>query len=748
MSDNEAPDGLPADTAILEFIDGCETPPSVKEVARAFSLPQEARAPLRRRLKALAAAGRIAKQRGRRLAAPDQLPEVTVLIVRRVDRDGTLLAVPAIETDGPQPSIRILPDKRGGRAPRVGQQVLARLRKISGARYEGRVMRVLDSQPRRLFGVVTSARGGFVLQQAERGGRDTIMLEKNGDIPSAEGELVEAELLPRRGYIGKTARIIENLGPADAPGAFSALALAEFDIPHVFPDDAIVETNGLKVPPSRGRRDLRDLPFVTIDGADARDFDDAVFAVPVEGGGWNIMVAIADVAHYVRPKSALDNEARRRGNSVYLPDRVVPMLPEALSNDLCSLRPGEPRAALVADMSFDENGGMRDAVFHRALIRSSARLTYDQVQSWHEGTASADDIGTSTDILQNLFGAWEALDSARQERQPLALNLKERRVRLDENGTPVEIMQRSQSDSQRLIEDFMIAANVAAAQSLIKSKRPCVFRVHDQPDPEKADGLHDLAAAVGAKLSRGQVLRPLHFNAILAHVKDTPDEKMINEAVLRSQSKAVYSTDNIGHFGLALRDYAHFTSPIRRYADLLVHRALIDMLAGGNAPRDGLGGVVAADMGDICSHISETETRAAGAERRTIDRFAAALFAKHAGQVLDGVVSGVTGSGAFVSLGDGAADGFLPIRSLPDDYYVINDAGMQMRGRHNGLTVSVGDSIEVLVVEVTPINGGILLAYTGGGSTNRTHRQGKNTPKRHRAGRKSSNHKGRKPRRR
>ncbi len=748
MTDHEASNGLPSDTAILEFIDGCETPPSVKEVARAFSLPQEARAPLRRRLKTLASQGRIAKQRGRRVAAPDQLPEVTVLIVRKVDRDGSLLAVPAIETDGPQPSFRILPDKRGGRAPRTGQQVLARLRKIAGARYEGRIIRVLDSAPRRLFGVVTSGRGGLVLQQAERGGRDTIMLEKNGDIPSNEGDLVEAELLPRRGYIGKTARIIDNLGPADAPGAFSALALAEFDIPHVFPEDAAAETEGMKVPPARGRRDLREVPFVTIDGADARDFDDAVFAAPVKGGGWTIMVAIADVAHYVRPKSALDGEARRRGNSVYLPDRVVPMLPEALSNDLCSLRPDEPRAAMVAEMSFDGAGGMLDAVFHRALIRSSARLTYDQVQAWHEGTVSAEDIGTAAEILQSLFGAWQALDSARQDRQPLALNLKERRVLLDDSGLPVEITQRSQSESQRLIEDFMIAANVAAAQALIRAKRPCVFRVHDQPDPEKADGLHDLATAVGAKLSRGQVLRPRHFNAILAHVKDTPDEKMINEAVLRSQSKAVYSTDNIGHFGLALRDYAHFTSPIRRYADLLVHRALIDMLAGAKVPRDGLGGVVAADMVDTCSHISETEARAAGAERRTIDRFAAALFSDRKGQVLEGVVSGVTGSGAFISLGDGAADGFLPVRSLPDDYYVINDAGMQMRGRHNGLALSVGDIVEVLVVDVTPIHGGILLAYTGGGSTNSARPKGKGGAKRGRAGRKSPNHKGKKPRRR
>lgn len=716
MTDDPSAGGLPSDSAIIDFIDGCDTPPSVKEVARAFSLPQESRAPLRRRLRELAEQGRIAKQPGRRIASPDQLPEVTVLMIRKIDRDGTLLAVPATETSGPAPSVRLTADKRGGRAARVGQQVLARLKRISGARYEGRIIRVLESTQRRLFGTVIAGRGGLVLQQAERGGRDTITLQRNDDLPADEGDLVEAELLPRRGYLGKTARIIDNLGPADAPGAFSALALAEFDIPHDFPDATIAETDGMKVPDPRGRTDLRDRPFVTIDGADARDFDDAVHAEPRADGGWQVSVAIADVAHYVRPKSALDTEAHRRGNSVYLPDRVVPMLPEALSNDLCSLRPHEARAAMVVEMGFDAAGQMTGSRFMRALIRSAARLTYDQVQAWHEGQTAADDIGASDAWLTNLFGAWQALDAARQDREPLALNLKERRVLLDDDGLPVEIVQRAQSESQRLIEDYMIAANVAAAQALIRAKRPCVFRVHDQPNPDRADGLHDLATAVGARLARGQVLRPHHFNAILAHVAGTPDEKMINEAVLRSQAKAIYSTDNIGHFGLSLRDYAHFTSPIRRYSDLLVHRALIDMLATDGAPQDGLGGAGTPDLIDVCEHISETESRAAAAERRTIDRFAAALFANRAGTIVEGIVAGVTGSGAFINLEDGAADGFLPMRSLPDDYYVIDDAGMRMRGRHHGLSVAVGDKMDVLVVEVTPVSGGILLTYVGGGS--------------------------------
>ena len=712
-------DGLPSKEAILEFIDGCAAPPSVKDVARAFKLPQDMRAPLRKRLRDLAESGAIARQGGRKLASPDQLPEVTVLIIRKIDRDGTLLAVPAMEIDGTPPTIRVFPDKRSGRAPRVGQQVLARLRRISGARYEAKVIRILETTQQRLFGTVVPGRGGLILQQAARGARDTISLQTGGDTAFAEGDLVEAELLPRRGHLGKTARVIDNMGPADAPGAFSALAIAENNIPHVFDDSTLAETTGMKVPALRDRTDMRELPFVTIDGADARDFDDAVMAQKLDDGGWRISIAIADVSHYVQPGSALDTEARKRGNSVYLPDRVVPMLPEALSNDLCSLRPHEPRAAMVATITLDDAGDMQNHKFERALIRSAARLTYDKVQAWHEGSMTADDLQVDEGVLTNLFGAWAALDQARSAREPLALNLKERRVILDETGAPSAIVQRAQSDSQRLIEDYMIAANVAAAEALIKAQRACVFRVHDQPDPDKTEGLRDLADAVGTRLARGQVLRPHHFNAILAHVRETADEKMVNEAVLRSQAKAVYSTDNLGHFGLALRHYAHFTSPIRRYADLLVHRALVDMLAPGKTPGDGLCGAQAPDLADDCTHISETEGRAAAAERRTIDRFAAALFAGQKGTVVKGVVAGVTGAGAFVSLGDGAADGFLPARSLPDDYYALDQSGMRMVGRHNGMALGIGDKVDVLVVEVTPVNGGILLSYVDGGGTAR-----------------------------
>ena len=573
--------------------------------------------------------------------------------------------------------------RKAGRAPAIGQTILARLARTGPVHYEARIIRVLERQQQRLFGVVETAAKGLMLVPAERGKRHPMSLQSFTDLPCNAGDLVEAEMVSSRGYLGKTARAIRNLGPVDQKGAFSALALAEFGIRHVFPEPVLAETLGLKVPPAKGRSDLRDVPLITIDGADARDFDDAVFAEPIDNGGWRLLVAIADVAHYVRPGSALDKEARLRGNSVYLPDLVVPMLPEGISNDLCSLRPDEDRAAMVAEIKIDRDGKRTDCSIYRALIRSHARLTYDQVQSVFDGSLDEADVGVGHGILHNLFGAWRSLDRARHEREPLALNLKERRVVMNEDGEAIAISQRSQSKSQRLIEDFMITANVAAADSLIGARQTCVFRVHDAPDPKDR---HPVRAGRDNRNSfaKGQVLCPRQFNSLLAKVADTSDEMMVNEAVLRSQAKAVYSIDNIGHFGLSLRNYAHFTSPIRRYSDLLVHRALIDAASAKKPQGDGQNGLPAEQIAEICIHISETEASAAAAERRTIDRFAAALFTKRLRDVVEGVIIGITGFGAFVRLEDGAADGFLPLAGLPDDFYDLDAAGRCLTGRHSG----------------------------------------------------------------
>ena len=716
---------LPSEELVLDYINSCVSPPSVRDIARALKLPQELRAPLRRMIRQMAENGTIARQEGRRVAAPDQLPEVTVLEITGFDDQGDCMAVAPSNTKDEAPEIRVLLSKKAGRAPAIGQSILARLAKTGPNHYEARIIRLLDRQQKRMFGVVTKTSKGFRLAPAERGKRDSITIQSSpdtsknsGGINWQDGDLVEAELMPSRGYMGKTARVIRTLGPADERGAFSALALAEFNIRHSFPDDVIAEADALKAPNAKGREDLRSLSLVTIDGADARDFDDAVYAETLDNGGWRLLIAIADVSHYVRPDSPLDTEARRRGNSVYLPDMVVPMLPEAISNDLCSLRPLEDRAAMVAEVIITAEGNKTEHRIFRALIRSHARLTYDQVQSVYEGTHDEDDIGVGHGVLHNLFAAWRALDIARQEREPLALNMKERRVVMDESGQAVAISQRSQNEAQRLIEDFMITANVVAAEILIAGKRPCVFRVHDQPDPKKADSLYDLAKTVGANFTKGQVLRPHHFNAILRHVRDSDDELMVNEAVLRSQAKAIYSIDNIGHFGLSLRNYAHFTSPIRRYADLLVHRALVDNFATTKAPKDGLNGMAGESIAEICQHISETESNAAGAERRTIDRFAASLFSSRVTDIVDGTIAGITGFGAFVRLEDGTADGFLPLSGLPDDYYNLDAAGQVLTGRHTGWSFTTGTKLKVQILEVTPISGGILLGWEEGGIPN------------------------------
>ena len=720
---------LPDDATLIDYINSCPHPPRPRDIARAFNLDAELRPALRRRLRDLAQTGYLNAPHQRPATKVGTLAEISVLEILGFDDDGNGQARP-IDVNAPDIDICVRLSRREGHAPAIGQQILARLTQIGPSHYEARIIRVLDRQPKHIFGIAVvtgktsrdkNASGKntsgkqFTLQPATRGKPDHLNLLVPVGLDIKDGDFVEAAIQSGRGSFNKSARIIANLGNSTQSGAFSALALAEFNIRHEFPDAAIREAESLKTPPVKGRRDLRQTPFVTIDGADARDFDDAVYAEPADDGGWRLMVAIADVSYYVQPKSALDQEARLRGNSVYLPDRVVPMLPEAISNDLCSLRPHEDRAAMVADIIIHKNGQRQTFAIDRALIKSHARLNYDQVQAVYDGTLDEADCAAPHGALHSLFGAWRALTIDRTKRAPLALNLKERHVIMTEDNAPVRIEQRSQNEAQRLIEDFMIAANVAAADRLIAAKSLCVFRVHGTPDPKKAATLTKLAEVVGANFTTGQVLRPHHFNQILQAADGTADMITINEAVLRSQAKAIYSIDNIGHFGLALRNYAHFTSPIRRYADLLVHRALNDAATKSDHPKDGLGGILPDQMAEICKHISETEANAAAAERRTIDRFAAAFFETRIGETVSGVIVAITSFGAFVRIDDGAADGLLPLHALSDDFYDYNQSTERLEGRHTGWVFAAGDELKVKITEVTAVSGGILLDWVDGG---------------------------------
>ncbi len=532
---------------------------------------------------------------------------------------------------------------------------------------------------------------------ADRRNRVEYIVEPAQIAGATNGELVAAELLPARRYGPPRVKILERLGSPDAPGAISLISIAQFEIPHVFSTAVLAEADAAGPADSSGRADLRDLDLVTIDGADARDFDDAVWAETDPDarnpGGWHLVVAIADVAHYVAPGGALDREARERGNSVYFPDRVVPMLPEALSNGLCSLKPQEDRACLAAHLWIDRDGRKLRHAFERAIMRSAARLTYEQVQAAQDGAPTLPIPKTRLDAL---YGAFAALDRARAARGALALDLVEYRVVLDTKGLPVGIEPRRRLDSHRLIEEFMILANVAAAEELETRRRPSLYRVHDAPDRERLDALRLALADIdipGLSLAKGQVIRPELFNRVLAKVAGRPEAALVNDLVLRAQAQAIYSPDNIGHFGLALRRYAHFTSPIRRYADLLVHRALL----GEGMPRDALG--------TVGKHVSVTERRAVAAERAALERYRARLLGDRIGEAFPARVSGVQRFGLFLALPDSGAEGLLPIGNLPPDFYHFDARRLRLSGRHSRRGFGLGDTLSVRLAEADPLGG-------------------------------------------
>ena len=707
--------GLPSDQDLIAFITSQPSPPKVKDVAREFGIRADGRAELRRRLRKMAERGAIDRLEGQRVSSPDNLPPVAVLTITRITDDGDAIAEPLEMAPDPMPMILIMAERKKGRSLTVGDRVLTRLTRVDATTYDGKVIRRVDRHQSKLFGHVFKDGKGFGLEPVERQGKSSFqLLPPDTSIIYTAGDLVEAEIIRSSGYGPKTARVIRTLGPADQSGAFSTLAIAEFELRHVFPDPALAEASAARRPVLEDRADLRHTALVTIDGADAKDFDDAVHAVPAENGGWKLTVAIADVAHYVAPGSALDREAQARGNSVYLPDMVIPMLPEALSNGLCSLAPGEDRACLAVEMVIDDQGELKEHRFFRGLMRSHARLTYDWMEEYRTGMDTEPPAGLSSVNLDHLFGAYEALARQRKKRGALEIDLPEKKIIFDENGRAVSVARRHQSISQKLIEEFMILANVAAAETLEKAKALCVYRAHEPPDPAKVDGLKDTAKAMGLSFAKGQVIRPKLFNTLLAKAREKGDEAglvLLNETVLRCQSQAEYRVTNPGHFGLALRRYAHFTSPIRRYADLMVHRSLIHLIEHGRPTS--VPDTDEAEM--IASSISDTERKAAAAERRTTDRFAAQLMMDQRGSIVRGRITSVTGFGAFVTLEPYGSEGLLPFSRLPDDYYETDPVRGVIKGQRSGLTIRTGQEIDVLIEDVAPLKATVTLAWADGG---------------------------------
>jgi ribonuclease R len=703
---------LPTKAQILEWIAANPTATSKRDIARAFHVRGAARIDLKRLLKELEEEGHLEKRR-KTYRDPDKLPPVSVLLVMAPDDLGDVFCRP-LEWHGQGPEPRVLFSPRAT-DPAVGEgdRILARLQEVQGEdhQYVARLIRRIGTNPKRILGVYRKdAEGGRIVPISK--GADREWLVRPSDTHGAkDGELVEAEQAGPKGRMGlPRARVTDRLGDPSAPRAVSLIAIHEHGIPDTFPDTAIAEADTARPSGLKGREDLRDLALITIDPADARDRDDAVLAHPDDDpgnrGGHVIWVAIADVAHHVRYGSALDREARKRGNSTYFPDRVVPMLPDRLSGDLCSLHEGVPRACIAARMVIDSEGELRAHEFRRGLMRSRASLEYAEVQAARDGNVTERTDEVAETVIAPLYAAYEALKRARARRQPLDLDLPERRIEIDEKGRVASVAFKERLDAHRLIEEFMILANVAAAQTLAARRMPLLYRVHEEPAPEKIEALRETAESAGFTLAKGQVLKTSQLNRLLAQAEGTEHDELINLTTLRSMSQAYYSPENYGHFGLALKQYAHFTSPIRRYSDLVVHRALIEAHGWG---RDGLKPEEIERLEETARHISETERRSMAAERDTTDRYLAAYLADRVGAEFTGRISGIARFGAFVKLDETGADGLLPMRAIGHEYFHYDAESQTLMGADSGIVIGIGDRVLVRLDEAVPVTGGLTL---------------------------------------
>jgi len=709
--------GLPTKREILDFLAGAGRKAGKREIARAFGLKGGDRIGLKAMLAEMTREGLLV---GTRKAVRERarVPPVAVIEITDRDRHGDLIAVPVdwSADDGPRPRI-LLPSGHGeGRLAGLGlgpgDRVLARIeanedRSHGALPHVAELVKKLPRERRRLLGIFTRyARGGGSIEPIDRRDLKSWPVRQGNEGEARDGDLVRFDIITRHARGVPEARVAECLGNPRDQRQISLIAVHAHGIPDTFPEAVLRETESLPPLAAEGRLDLRNVPLVTIDPVDARDHDDAVHARPDDdarnAGGYIVTVAIADVAHYVRPGTRLDREAELRGNSVYFPDRVVPMLPERISNDLCSLREREDRPCLAVEMVFDRHGTKRRHTFHRAMMRSAAKLSYEEAQAAIDGKPSDKCAPLLEPVLRPLWDAYACLLRGRAARDPLDLDLPERKIAMDAEGRVARISIPERLDAHRLIEEMMIQANVAAAETLEAMRSPVVYRIHDRPSKEKLKALTDFLETLDIKLPRGEGLRPGDFNRILRQARSLPVCDLVNEVVLRAQAQAEYNTRNIGHFGLNLQRYAHFTSPIRRYADLLVHRALIRALRLGP---EGLPKEAEPRLADVARSISDTERRAMAAERETSDRLLAAYLADRTGADFAARVSGITRSGLFVRLKETGADGFVPASTIGGDYWRHDEAAHALVGDRTGLAYRLGDEVEVRLVEVVPTAG-------------------------------------------
>ena len=639
------------------------------------------------------------------------MPEVAALLITRLTEDGELVGEPLQQDKRRLPPLIIVTESGRNKAVVVGDRVLAKMRKVKHDLYQGLVIRVLPGEtPQPVLGVFVATADGGIIEPVSRKKKESFMVSREDVGDAHHGDLVSGITLVGMPSLGMTyAKITERLGRLDSPKAASLIASHMHNLPSVFSAAATAESEAAGDPVlGHGREDLRDIPLVTIDGEDARDFDDAVFAEKDDDtnnpGGWHLVVAIADVAYYVKEGSALDAEAFERGNSVYFPDRVIPMLPERLSNGLCSLRPDEDRYCVAVHIWIDAEGTMRRYKFVRGLMRSRYRLTYTKVS---EVMGNKDAVGDDVSLIRSLVGGYDALATERDKRGSLNLNLPEYKIIFDVVGNVADIVQRQQLESNRLIECYMIAANVAAADYLLKNKAPGLYRVHEPPSEEKLDDLYQLLKVAGYPLSKGAGVTATHFNRVLKKAEGQPEQQLIHTSVLRSQMQAYYAHENLGHFGLSLQKYCHFTSPIRRYADLIVHRSLAQLIVG-EKPEKNLG------LPEIALHISDTERKAMLAERDASDRYKVSFMGRQIGSTFPGTITGLNEYGLFVSLKQNGVTGFVPVRNLPNDFYMFDKKHSSFHGQRTRRNFVLGQEIIIRVQEANAMTGSLIFSPEAG----------------------------------
>jgi ribonuclease R len=703
---------IPSKQEVLDWISANPTLTAKRDIARAFGIKGAARIDLKALLREMEDEGLLRKRKTSYRDA-DELPPVAVLRVRAPDSSGDLWADP-VEWEGKGTAPKILMVlKPTDPALGEGDRVLARLEMVKGQEhdYAARVIRQIGTNPQRIVGIFRKGSEGGRIVPIDKGADRQWVVPAGAEGEAKDGELVEAEQSGPKGRLGlPKARIVARLGDPTAPRAVSLIAIHQHGIPDQFPDAVVAEADACKPAGLKGREDLRELPLLTIDPVDARDRDDACYAHadddPKNPGGFVIWVAIADVAHYVRPNSELDREARKRGNSTYFPDRVVPMLPDRLSGDLCSLHENVPRACLAVRMRIDAHGHKIDHRFTRGLMQSVASLNYQQVQNAVDGAPDEKTAGLVEPILKPLYAAYSLLARAREARQPLDLDLPERRIEINDEGHVTSVAFKERLEAHKLIEEFMIFANVAAAETLIQKRTPLLFRVHEEPSPDKLETLREVAQAAGLVLAKGQVLQTRHLNALLKQAEGTPQDELINIQTLRAMTQAYYNPENFGHFGLALRNYAHFTSPIRRYSDLIVHRGLISAHRWGD---DGLSPWDIENLEETGQLISDTERRSMMAERDTTDRYLAAFLSDRLGAVMEGRISGIARFGVFIKLDETGADALIPIRSLGDEFFHFDAESQSLTGSKSGTVIGLGQRVTVKLVEAAPVSGGLIV---------------------------------------